>query len=151
MTDEAATVARAECVEWQGCRLPAGYGRRKYKGKDLLAHRLAYCEHHGLELEDIGGKVVRHRCDSPSCVNPEHLELGTHADNMQDMRERGRSARLQGTANGSAKLTEEDVLAIREEYVPRCRAHGGKALARKYGVSQQIVSDIITRRKWTHI
>lgn len=137
------------CMEWERYRLPDGYGQKWHNGKVVLAHRLAYCQHHGLELSDIEGQVVRHRCDSPSCVNPEHLELGTHADNVRDRQERGRSAR--GTAHGLAKLTAEQVLAIREEYVAGCRKHGGVALARKYGVSQQIISSVVNRKIWTHI
>lgn len=140
-----------ECVEYEGYRDRAGYGKRKIGGKPRLAHRVAYCEANDLSLEDIGGKVVRHTCDNPSCINPDHLVLGTQADNMRDKVERGRTSSTAGERSVQAKLTTEQVLAIREEYVPRCRTHGGRALARKYGVSQTLIRHIISRRQWTHV
>lgn len=150
MTGIAGTLA-GNCIEWERYRNRDGYGRQKYKDKMVLSHRLAYVEHHGLSLEDIAGMVVRHKCDNPSCINPEHLELGTHADNVRDRQERGRCARQQGEACGNAKLTEQAVLAIREEHVPRCREYGGAALARRYGVVESVISDIIARKTWAHI
>lgn len=80
----------AECIEWTKYRLPFGYGQTTHRGKVRLAHRVAYIEAHGLELDDISGMVVMHRCDNPGCVNPDHLELGTRADNNRDMAAKGR-------------------------------------------------------------
>jgi hypothetical protein len=126
-----------------------GYGRVNVGGVIRLAHRVAYCKHHGLHLEDIEGMVVRHKCDNPPCVNPEHLELGTQAQNLADMSERGRAPR--GTRNGHAKLTEQDVLAIRRAYVPHSRTAGGQALADRYGVCNQTIHEILSRKIWTHL
>lgn len=67
-----------------------GYGRRRRDGQVLSAHRLAYVEHHGLDLGDIEGMVIMHLCDNPPCVNPDHLRLGTHAENTADMYAKGR-------------------------------------------------------------
>lgn len=139
------------CTEWQGGHMSSGYGYLRVEGKLRYAHRVAYCEHHGLSLSDIAGQVVRHRCDNPPCVNPEHLELGSQADNVQDAVDRGRAAGAMGEDHGHAKLTVEEVLAIRAEHTPHCRETGGAALARKYGVSQAQISGIVNRRYWSHV
>ncbi|MCD9228614.1 HNH endonuclease signature motif containing protein [Ralstonia pseudosolanacearum] len=114
---------------------------RSYEGKTRLAHRIAYCEHHGLHLSAIDGYVVRHRCDNPPCVNPEHLELGTQADNMADCAKRSRLCSV---------LTAEQVAFIRNHYKPRCPEYGGKALARRFGVSQTTISMAFNRKVWKH-
>ena len=78
------------CKLWKKGKNKQGYGQRWYAGKNVLAHRAAYCGANGLTLEDIKGKVVRHTCDNPTCVNPKHLLLGTQLDNVRDCIERGR-------------------------------------------------------------
>lgn len=78
----------SDCVEWTGRRTATGYGRLVRGGKHLYAHRWTYQQEHG---PIPAGMLVRHTCDNPPCVNPEHLVLGTQADNMRDMAERGRS------------------------------------------------------------
>lgn len=79
-----------KCKPWSGGKNRQGYGQRWYQGKNVLAHRAAYCENHGLSLEDIKGQLVRHSCDNPPCVEPSHLLLGSHKDNYNDMVERRR-------------------------------------------------------------
>lgn len=76
------------CWEWTANALKSGYGRFKLDGKQMYAHRVAYELMVGLIPP---GVKVRHKCDNPPCVNPDHLELGTHADNMRDRDERGRN------------------------------------------------------------
>lgn len=73
------------CTEWEGHRDPNGYGRVYWEGGQVYVHRLAFKLHYGYWPEN-----TRHKCDNPPCFNPEHLEDGTHADNMRDMVERGR-------------------------------------------------------------
>ncbi len=73
-----------ECWNWTGCKSKAGYGQ--FLGQ--YAHRIAYEMYTG---ERVYHLHVLHRCDNPSCVNPSHLFLGTHADNMRDMKDKGRS------------------------------------------------------------
>jgi hypothetical protein len=135
------------CIEWtkSKCR---GYGQLTIKGRHHKAHRLAYVQAHGLQLDDIKGMHVRHRCDNPACVNPEHLELGTHADNMRDMAERGRSRPLKGEQNKASKLTAQQVAEIRSRYIPGDRANGSRALAREYGVGHRGILNVIHQITW---
>ena len=120
-----------------------GYGTRYYGGKSQLAHRVAYCEHNNMPFEDIDGMEVRHICDNPPCVNPKHLEIGTHAENMADMQKRGRSA--SGERNGSAKLSRKDVESI------LLRISDGETqqeLAIEFSVSKTAMSNLATGVKW---
>jgi|1185.fasta_scaffold02358_2 hypothetical protein len=83
------------CWNWQGTRRRKGYGQISAEGRVVSTHRLAYRLAHG-EIPD--GMVVRHRCDNPPCINPDHLEVGTHADNSRDMVERGRMVNCKGVS-----------------------------------------------------
>ena len=75
------------CIEWTGCILRNGYGQLEIKGKKWLAHRWAWTQAHGPIPE---GLCVCHTCDVRHCINPEHLFLGTHADNAHDRDAKGR-------------------------------------------------------------
>lgn len=75
------------CWLWTAAALPLGYGKMYVGGKLELAHRISYRLYKGPIPE---GMLVRHRCDVVACVNPDHLETGTHQQNAGDMVERGR-------------------------------------------------------------
>lgn len=115
-------------------RVPTGAGRQVRAAVWLVEQR---------DGPIPAGMVVRHTCDDGLCVNPDHLVLGTQADNMRDMVERDRSAR--GTRNGHARLDEEQVRAIRAD------GRGPAVLGRLYGVSASTICDIRARRTWRHI
>lgn len=131
------------CILWEGPTSPNGYGHRQIGGKTVSVHRLAWEEARG---PIPAGMIVRHKCDIRACINAEHLELGSHLDNMRDRNERGRQAR--GESQGHALLTEAEVCAIRERYRSGERQ---TALALEYGVHQTTVSDIVRRKSWQHI
>lgn len=78
----------AECWPWTGSRKPRGYGHIHFKRRDHNAHRVAYELHHG--KPPPAHMEVMHTCDNPPCVNPAHLRLGTHTDNMRDAKAKGR-------------------------------------------------------------
>lgn len=140
-----------KCIEWTGTKHKQGYGRLILRGKLVLAHRVAYCEQHGLSLNEIAGMVVRHKCDNPSCVNPEHLEIGTQSDNVADCESRGRARHPSCESNGRAKLTAEDVLAIRKRCVKGCRVNGVKAIARDLKMSDSTIGGIVSGVYWVGV
>jgi len=144
---------RSDCVITKYSLDKDGYGSTRRNNKFILAHRLAYIEANGLKIEDIAGKIVRHKCDNPPCVNPLHLELGSSADNYRDMVERGRRNLIsrKGESQATAKLTRENVLEIRRRYTARDPINSGHALAREFGVSESLIRQIINRLLWRHI
>ena len=136
------------CKEYTGCRNRGGYGVVRHGGRSHLAHRAAYCEFHGIPIERIKGLVIRHECDNRACVEPTHLRVGTQADNVKDMMDRGRSSpppRFAGGSHAMAKLSYEDVKAIRLE-----RSNGAlnTDLAKKYGVTPTTIGLIVRHRTW---
>jgi hypothetical protein len=107
------------------------------------AHRLSYEHFVGL-IPD--GLLVLHSCDNPSCVNPDHLSVGTAKNNSQQMAERGRSTL--GSTNPSAKLDEGKVLEMRQLIANGVQQND---VAQQYGVSKAAVTKIHFRRTWSHI
>ncbi len=132
------------CWLWLGPAQNMGYGVVNYQRKAHLAHRIAYEITNGPIPE---GMEICHRCDVPLCVNPDHLFMGSHAENMGDCRKKGRIRipGFQGSAHGNAKLSESDVRAIRAD------GRSLNFLAAKYKISKTTVSEIKSRKSWTHI
>lgn len=132
------------CVEGGGARDKDGYVKAFYQGAHTRAHRVAYCQAHGLSLEDIKGQLVLHSCDNPPCCNPEHLRLGTHSDNMQDRAKRGRAPK---TAEHSRKVADDMASAIRNEYRPsvgnKPNPNGYAGLGRRYNLAPQAIKQIV--------
>jgi hypothetical protein len=133
-----------ECWLWQRAKTRKGYGVL-YLGKTCwFAHRLAYTN----RKDDIpNGMFVCHTCDNPPCCNPAHLWLGNNSQNTLDSTVKNRRSRQRGTTNPANKLTEQQVLSIRAEYVPKLM--GYKKLAKRYGVHPRTIKDILIRRTWT--
>jgi len=139
-----------DCWKWIGWMHDNRYGGFDVGAVTCLAHRVSYAISHGRIPR---GMCVLHSCDEPSCVNPAHLWLGTQADNMRDMRKKGRASTGEhaprGEQVGNSKLSELQVLEIRDMY-----AGGGymqRQLAGEFGVSGQLISRIVRREIWTHI
>lgn len=123
------------------CTAKSGHIQMKIGGKVKWLHRYIYEQTHGELSEEL---VVRHKCDNPNCVNIEHLELGTHEDNVRDRVERSRSAT--GTNNGRAKLTEDDII-----YIRTCEGITKAELARKFNVDRKVIRNILEYKTWKHV
>ena len=136
------------CIIFEGAKRKSGYGYTQFMGRQFLAHRLAYSLNEWQHPDSLKGIVIRHKCDNPSCINVEHLEPGTTQDNMSDMTKRGR--RAYGEQAGGSKLSIEQVTEIRASYVPRSKQANQYELAKKYGVSQSEISQIISIKRWAH-
>lgn len=119
------------------CKTRDGHVQIKVNRKVVAAHRYIYEQCFGLIPN---GKVVRHTCDNPSCLNPEHLLLGEHEDNVRDRVERNRSAA--GVGNGRSKLTTAIVLEIRKSKL------SNQQLSVRYGVDKKVIYNIKNYRAW---
>lgn len=130
------------CWEWSLYKVAAGYGRITVNSKILYAHRYSYSVHHGV---DIAGLVVRHKCDNPCCVNPEHLISGTQKENVRDISLRGRRNDHTGERNYRAKFSDFEVEAMRLFYEFYGMAQHICALA--FGMSRTNVNQIVSYKK----
>lgn len=162
-------VSHAGCWEWQGGRKRHGYGRVRIDGASTGAHRVAWTLANGPVPE---GLHVLHRCDNPPCIRPDHLFLGTPADNAEDRTAKGRSGPRcgvspasaargerhwtrqrpdevrRGELAGRARLTAEKVLDIRRRHAA---GESLSALGREYGVTHVSIAAVVARRSWAHI
>lgn len=123
-----------------------GYGFCSFEGHSARMHRAVYCQANGVTLSDIEGLSVRHTCDNPRCINPNHLVIGTHVQNMEDMKSRKRQA--YGERNARAVTTWEQVEQMRAMYVWGSSTHGCTALAKMFGLSESHVSRIVRGEVW---
>lgn len=142
------------CWPWRGSTVPPwGYGKLTIRGHGQRAHRVSYELAYGPIPK---GLFVCHKCDNPGCVNPKHLFLGTHSDNMRDCVRKGRHSTQvnpllrSGPNNGMSKLSEEAVRVIRETNVPGYFGNSAK-LAKKYGVTSDYVRAVARGDRWKHI
>lgn len=136
------------CWIWIGGVSVAGRPVLYTYGRGHRAHRFSYETFVG-PIPD--GLYVCHHCDNILCVNPWHLFVGTQDDNMKDMKVKDRANKPKGELNGRAKLTEDDVRYIRDNYRFRHPKFGQKALARKFDVCTLTIVEVIKRNKWKHV
>lgn len=140
------TPNKQRCWEW---RSVAGTGKRgytHYQNKSWSTSRLAWVLTYG-EIPE--GMCVCHRCDNPPCCNPYHLFLGTIQDNVDDREAKGRNKmpHSKGEEHGSHKLTQEEVMCIRNLYFSS--AHTYRSLAEMFGVTFGAIRNIIKRKTWS--
>ncbi len=157
----------AACWPWKAATNGVGYGvfRLSKPRRQVYAHRVAYFLATEVDPVEL---CVCHKCDNPKCCNPEHLWLGTKGDNLRDAITKGRHQAppissvtgdanwqrqrpqdlIRGQAHHRAKLSDEDVIAIRAS----CRAGvGQKSLAKRYGVARCTITRISTGETWAHL
>lgn len=142
------------CWDFNSSNLRGGYGRFWFNGRSHLAHRVSWQLYYGAVP---AGLDVLHTCDNPRCVNPAHLWLGTHSDNMRDCEAKGRRKhslspnhplreyQKHGEGNPNAKLTEKDVLSIRAD------TRSLRQIARAFGISHKQATNIKRRLAWAHL
>jgi len=133
------------CWIWNSVRLTGNYGYFKYLGKYVRAHRMSYILANGHIPDNL---LVLHTCDNPPCVNPEHLYLGTQKDNIKDKFDRGRNPNVNGSKNPVSKLSENEVLKIRELNKEK---YSNEIIAKMFSIDSSAVSLIINRKRWKHI
>jgi hypothetical protein len=135
------------CRLWWGHSNHAGYGILHYGGRSNLAHRMRWTASFG---EIPPGLFVCHKCDTPACINPAHLFIGTHQDNVNDRTAKGRSSgdlRL-GVLRNNTKINSETVRYIRTQ---AAIGRSQRAIGEEVGLFQTTVSEIVRRKIWGHI
>lgn len=141
----------AGCWIWENSYGSNGYGQFAFNGRPYAASRVAYVLFNGIIPDNLH---VLHRCDSPPCVNPAHLFLGTHVDNMADMKAKGRCGpgpgvrALKGEARPNVKLTEAKVREIR-----KLRAEGLKErqIAEIMQTTRSNIASVLQGVSWKHV
>lgn len=142
---------KTKCWEWGGSKDKDGYGQLHWyfpnsrKVFEKRAHRISWILFNG-EIPD--GKCVLHKCDNPGCVNPNHLFIGSNADNMADKTAKRRNNPPIGERAGFAKLKEFEVLEIRKQYKAGAT---GRSLSKAFGVGFKAISKIVLRQRWKHV
>jgi len=139
-------VEETGCWEWQGAKTSRGYGSISVNGEVRYTHRLMQEEFNKPLTEEK--PCTCHKCDNPSCVNPDHLFRGSHRDNMDDAAEKGRmnGPNYEGDDHHQAKLNSAQVQSLREDYASG--EYTQKELADKYGVARTQIGHIVRGEQW---
>jgi hypothetical protein len=177
------TMPRMEtpCWAWIPSKIPADYGRLKVSGKLHKSHRVSWTLHNGAIPKDRGhhGICVCHHCDNPSCVNPAHLFLGTHIDNVRDRELKGRrtppsgnrhwtrskpeslargdshrsrtkpETLSRGDSHGMSKLTSSKVVEIRAIY--DIGGISAISIGKRFGLAKSTIQSVLKRKTWKHV
>ena len=135
-----------ECFLWQGSKGTRGYGRLAVGKNHEAAHRIAWALANG-KRPPVGMHVM-HSCDTPACVNPAHLSIGTSADNQRDCAMKGRRNTARGTRCNKAKLTEVQVISAAYDFA---RGAFSRDIAKKLGVKKDAILKIMRGHRWPHL
>lgn len=136
------TIATNGCWVWNRSLHDDGYARIRHEGKEYRVSRIMWEYMTGQKIPR--GMYACHKCDNPLCVNPDHIFIGTHKDNMHDAAIKGRTNRPKPEESPRAKLTWEQVRAIREEL----KTSTTRAVAKKYGMGKSTVHQIGANETW---
>ncbi|MCK4788284.1 MAG: HNH endonuclease [Desulfobacteraceae bacterium] len=134
------------CWLWLAYCDRGGYGKIAIDGKSTLAHRVCYEEFIGVVPD---GVLVLHRCDTPPCINPGHLFLGTHLDNTRDRISKGRRIHPEGENMGNAKLSKDAVLSVVDLLKHSELTHAD--IGSSFGVASNTICVINTGENWSHL
>ncbi len=135
-----------DCWNWMGYKDIGNYGKININNKTYYAHRFIYEQTFG---KILGGSFILHKCNNPSCCNPKHLYSGTQKDNIKQMYNDKRNVNHCGEKSGSTKLTEKDVLEIRELYLTK--KYYQRDLGEIFGVHRYTITGIVNKKRWKHL
>jgi len=138
---------KTNCWNWIGFKDKDGYGkiRQGRFEKEQRAHRISYI----IFKEDFDRSlIVCHKCDNPSCINPDHLFIGTHSINHRDMQSKNRSNYAIGERHGRSILKKEDVLTIKKMRHDNISV---KKISKKFGISISYIYELLRNEKWSHL
>ena len=138
-------------IDEHDCWICISHYRNQPKGRPMISYRgrevpVSHFIIHHLQGLEVGGLCVLHSCDNPMCINPDHLHLGTQSENMREMRDRGRAARMVGENSSGHKLTEQQVAQIRS-----IKDQSSRQIAIRYGVGHDAILDIKNMVTWKHV
>lgn len=140
-------VRSGDCLLWQGCRGSRGYGNMVVgKRNRESTHRIAWAIANN-QRPPVGMHVM-HSCDTPQCVNPAHLSIGTAKDNQRDSVNKGRKNPLKGSAHKWAKTTEDALIGAAVLFA---KGHTYRSISSRLGISRSALVKTIQGRRWPHI